>query len=186
MLLTAACNRPLQPLRFQPHEGPSAQAVTVQAPLKLTGIERAGGGGGFAQDLRVPCAICHALRVSRRTPTEMPDLREFHSGMTLGHGPIVCRSCHVDGRVDALRLASGDTIGMTEVMTLCGQCHGPQRRDYDQGLHGGMRGHWDLTRGPRERNSCVDCHDPHAPRFVGGLPVLPPRDRFLGPRTEHG
>jgi len=185
LALLAACNRPVQPLRFQPHEGGQKHAATVRTPIKLTGIERLGAGGAFAQELRVPCASCHGLRESKPLPVAAQDLREFHAGLTLEHGANVCRSCHVEGRVDALRLASGETVPMTEVMTLCGQCHGPQKRDYDRGLHGGMRGHWDLTRGARERNSCVDCHDPHAPRFVGGLPVLPPRDRFLEPREGH-
>lgn len=73
---------------------------------------------------------------------------------------------------------------MTEAITLCSQCHGPQRTSFDRGVHGGMTGHWDLSRGPRERNNCVDCHDPHAPKFVGGAPVHLPRDRFFG--GSHG
>jgi hypothetical protein len=64
-------------------------------------------------------------------------------------------------------------------MALCAQCHGTQKRDYDHGAHGGMRGYWDLKRGPRERNHCVSCHDPHAPKFGTFMPVHPPKDRFL-------
>jgi formate-dependent nitrite reductase cytochrome c552 subunit len=66
-----------------------------------------------------------------------------------------------------------------EAMRLCAQCHGPQYRDYKRGSHGGMTGHWDLSRGERTRNNCVDCHDPHAPAYPGTTPVLPPRDRYL-------
>jgi hypothetical protein len=40
-----------------------------------------------------------------------------------------------------------------------------------------MRGYWDLTRGPRERNTCTDCHDVHAPLYPKVRPVFPPRDR---------
>jgi hypothetical protein len=40
-----------------------------------------------------------------------------------------------------------------------------------------MNGHWDLTRGGRTRNTCINCHDPHAPAFPLVMPVLPPRDR---------
>ena len=67
---------------------------------------------------------------------------------------------------------------MREALTLCSQCHGPQRRDYDHGAHGGMTGYWDRSRGGRQRNHCVDCHDPHQPAYVGGLPVPAARDRF--------
>ena len=60
-------------------------------------------------------------------------------------------------------------------MTLCAQCHGPQFRDYQHGAHGGMTGYWDLTKGGRMRNNCIDCHDPHAPKY----PTVTP-----GPRPE--
>jgi hypothetical protein len=55
-----------------------------------------------------------------------------------------------------------------------------------QMTHGGMRGHWDLSRGPRERNHCVACHDPHAPAFGQFEPVPGPRDRFTGAAAPHG
>lgn len=42
-----------------------------------------------------------------------------------------------------------------------------------------MRGHWDQSRGPRSRNHCVSCHDPHGPAFGSFQPMPPPRDRFL-------
>jgi formate-dependent nitrite reductase cytochrome c552 subunit len=70
---------------------------------------------------------------------------------------------------------------MRDAMQLCAQCHGPQFRDYTHGSHGGMQGHWDLSRGPRLRNHCVDCHDPHTPQFQPSNPVLPPADRLLPP-----
>lgn len=78
-----------------------------------------------------------------------------------------------------LHLATGEQVPMLQAIRLCAQCHGTQWRDYQRGAHGGMFGYWDLSRGSRTRNHCVDCHDPHTPKFVGGRPVLPPRDRFL-------
>jgi len=71
------------------------------------------------------------------------------------------------------------------VMTLCSQCHGPQRRDYNMGLHGGMNGYWDLTKGGRTRNTCINCHDPHAPAFPLVMPVLPPKDRISVPKEPN-
>lgn len=71
------------------------------------------------------------------------------------------------------------------MVSLCGQCHGPQLRDYRRAAHGGATGYWDLSRGPRTRNLCITCHDPHTPAYVGGLPVLPPRDRFLDWEGNH-
>ena len=47
-----------------------------------------------------------------------------------------------------------------------------------------MSGHWDLTKGGRVRNACVDCHDPHQPKYPTYAPVQKPRDRFL--QSPHG
>ena len=86
------------------------------------------------------------------------------------------------GRPDATEaeiqayVATGEPLPMTEVVTLCAQCHGPQYRDFKAGAHGGMTGYWDLSRGDRTRNNCVSCHDPHSPKYAGGHPVMPPRN----------
>jgi hypothetical protein len=47
-----------------------------------------------------------------------------------------------------------------------------------------MNGHWDLTKGGRIRNNCINCHDPHHPKFPLVQPVLPPRDRISVPKAE--
>jgi hypothetical protein len=83
-------------------------------------------------------------------------------------------------------MADSRPVEFTAVMTLCSQCHGPQRRDYDMGLHGGMTGHWDLAKGGRSRNTCINCHDPHAPAFPLVMPVFPPRDRISVPAKPNG
>lgn len=181
----AGCNRPVSQRDKQPPPGPPTNPVVIRQPAKLLSIE-ANRMGPDAQDLRVPCATCHYLRDPEgHDLPDSPDLTLFHLELQFDHGgdSIRCSSCHVPGRSDQLHLANGETVPMTEVMTVCGQCHGSQLRDYQHGAHGGMTGYWDLSRGGRTRNNCVDCHDPHTPAFVGGQPVLPPRDRFLeGPR----
>jgi hypothetical protein len=127
------------------------------------------------QSLRVPCRTCHSLGESRKLPSSTADLRLFHIGLTLQHGDLACAACHAEGNPPRLHLATGAPLPMAEAMTLCGQCHGPQLRDYRHGAHGGMTGYWDRSRGPRERNHCIDCHDAHAPAYVGGRPVFAPK-----------
>jgi formate-dependent nitrite reductase cytochrome c552 subunit len=85
-------------------------------------------------------------------------------------------SCHNAENYDSLRRADGQEVSFGRVMDLCAQCHGPQFRDYTHGAHGGMNGHWDLRSGPRTRNNCIDCHDPHAPAYPKVMPVFPPKD----------
>lgn len=125
----------------------------------------------------VSCSTCHATRPPQRETASGAALRDFHRGLTLNHGNLSCLSCHNAANYDTLRLADGTALEYPDTIRLCAQCHGPQYRDYNKGVHGGMNGYWDLTRGPRTRNTCVDCHDPHAPAFPKVSPVFPPRDR---------
>lgn len=100
----------------------------------------------------------------------------MHRGLVVRHGDVGCLACHDPGDYDSLRRPDGISVPFQEVMQVCGQCHGPQTRDYRHGSHGGMTGFWDLSRGDRVRNGCTDCHDPHAPAYPRVLPVFPPRD----------
>lgn len=134
----------------------------------------------------VACSTCHTTRPPNQLNRTVKDLDEFHGGMAFSHGTISCLSCHNVDDYDSLKLADGRRVEFTDVMTLCGQCHGPQLRDYEHGAHGGMNGYWDLTRGPRMKNNCVDCHHPHSPQFPKMQPTFKPRDRFLElPRAEN-
>lgn len=170
---------------------PAAQdlfAVTIRKP---TGPPRVATGtlDFHGNEISVGCATCHATRKpnsSNRTPA---DLNEFHGEMNFNHGKISCLSCHNSDDYDALKLADGSRVEFQDVMTLCAQCHGGQMKDYDHGAHGGMNGYWDLSRGPRMKNNCVDCHHPHSPQFPKMQPTFKPRDRFLNPhgnRVKHG
>lgn len=132
------------------------------------------------QSKGVACSTCHSMDEQGKDLVRVTeDLEEFHVGMQFAHGSLACQSCHHPDDRDQLRLASGDSIPFAQVMDLCGQCHGPQTRDYHKGSHGGMKGYWDQSRGPRERNSCLHCHDAHVPKFQPVMPVFPPRDRFI-------
>lgn len=134
----------------------------------------------------VACATCHATRPPNHENRSVKELDEFHSRMAFSHGTISCLSCHNPNDYDSLKLADGRRVEFTDVMTLCGQCHGPQMKDYEHGAHGGMNGYWDLTRGPQVKNNCVDCHNPHSPQFPKMRPMFKPRDRFLEqPRAAH-
>ena len=134
--------------------------------------------------MTVACGTCHATRTPNQDNAATADLDEFHQGLAIAHGSNTCLSCHDPGDYDRLRRADGRPVSFVDVMDLCAQCHGPQMRDYEHGAHGGMSGYWDLSRGPRVRNNCVDCHDPHAPAFPSMRPTFKPIDRFLNGETE--
>ncbi len=161
-------------------------ATTVHVPASLTSIL------GTTRDLHgrpseVLCATCHeGMSPAPRLPDAAERLGGPHAGLVFRHGTNACRSCHDPDHYDRLRLATGDTIPMVDAIRLCSQCHGPQARDYANGSHGGNSGYWDLRRGPRLRNHCADCHDPHAPRFPVFRPAPPPLDAPALHGADHG
>lgn len=154
-------------------------ASEVVIPRVLEGLP-VGPADSKGRPTVAPCGTCHLPGETKRLPTSADGILGPHRGLSVTHGELVCAACHAPDARDRLRMADARTIPLSSAMELCAQCHGTQKRDYDHGAHGGMRGHWDLTRGPRERNHCVACHDPHAPKFGHFMPVEGPRDRFSG------
>lgn len=151
--------------------------VIRQPPIPqgvLTGTLDAHG-----QPVSLKCFSCHSLRESNSNTSQSADLNEFHQALRTAHGQLTCINCHdaKDG-YSSLKLADGRLLAFSESMTLCAQCHGPQFGDYQHGSHGGMSGYWDLTKGGRTRNHCLNCHDPHAPKYPQFSPAAGPRDRF--------
>jgi hypothetical protein len=167
---TNRTNAAVRPVTFKPYEGPRKIG---------TGLTNLHG-----QPIMASCSSCHATARPNMETRHSADLDQFHQGLKYRHGNLTCLSCHNAANYDTLRLADSRAVQFSDVMTLCSQCHGPQRRDYDMGLHGGMNGHWDLTKGGRTRNICVQCHDPHAPAFPLVMPVFPPRDRISVPQEK--
>ncbi len=127
----------------------------------------------------VACATCHTAGGKPALAERDGAPQDFHAGVELAHGALSCNSCHHPADRTRLRLADGTSLPVAEVMQLCGQCHGPQLRDYERGSHGGMAGYWDRARGPQVRNSCVACHAAHQPSYPQVIPAAPPRDRFV-------
>lgn len=186
-LLLAGCDLgfddPSREFAEPPIAGPE-HPVTIHQPatLGVLDTDRLDVNG---QPIGIACATCHGVGADAdAVAQDLGNPEKMHGTVELKHAELSCDACH-DAQRDKLHLADGTQLDMAQAMDLCGQCHGPQKRDYDGGSHGGMAGYWDLTRGPRTRNHCLDCHDAHDPAFVGGAPVHPPRDRFLNPGEAH-
>lgn len=168
--LVWGCHEPPPPTAPVPRAA-ALHKTTIVTSRQLGTLEVEGPDGERAQ---VRCANCHGMSALRDQPS-------VHGALKLAHGPNTCNACHSEGDRSTLHLADGQVIPFSQTMRLCQQCHGPQTRDYTRGSHGGMRGYWDLSRGPRTRNHCVNCHDPHRPAYPLVRPAAPPRDRFLRP-----
>jgi predicted CXXCH cytochrome family protein len=176
--LLVGCAPPPSPV---PEDLPTAgepHPVMIRTPHGPPGVPT----GTFDEKgnaVTVACATCHTTKLANADAKLGVPLKQFHQGFVGKHGNLSCTSCHnpADGYA-SLRLADGKSVLYSDVMTLCAQCHGPQFRDYQHGAHGGMSGNWDLTRGGRVRNNCIDCHDPHAPKYPSVTPARGPNDRF--------
>lgn len=172
-----------RPQAFEPAPSEPTFPVEIAPSANLTSIE-SDAKTPTGRAARVRCETCHARVDVGEPATATLELKNFHQGLTFRHGTLECASCHEPGQPLQLHLATGATIPMVDAMRLCSQCHGPERRSFDDGSHGGMNGHWDLSRGPRLRNQCVHCHDPHAPQIAPVSPVHPPRDRGVLPEIS--
>ncbi len=151
---------------------------TVNLPYDHLGMNT-GKRDVRGKPVRVRCATCHRLLKPEPENKLAKSLKSFHTGVKVKHGDLTCGTCHNPPLFETFRLGSGAAVSYGKVMSLCGQCHGRQRKDYRRGIHGGMAGHWDLNAGPRDRNHCLDCHNPHRPAHDRVVPAPRPRYRFL-------
>jgi len=165
----------------------SLSACLTPAPAERAEARAAGPLRGKTEvtALAVPCVTCHPSD-GARSIAHGTSASQIHASVGLRHGDLSCFACHDRRRRDHLHLADGALIAFTEGAELCSQCHGPQRRDYDHGAHGGMTGAWVKSQAPRQRNTCVTCHAPHAPAYPQVQPAPRTRDRdpLAAPRRE--
>jgi formate-dependent nitrite reductase cytochrome c552 subunit len=119
-----------------------------------------------------PCSSCHRYRLPNPKRRE---LVQFHTvrNKELHHGNAKawCYNCHSEENIDRLIISSGELVTFNEAFKLCGSCHGDKLRDWNQGVHGKTRGHWN---GVKRRLSCTACHNPHRPKFRPIQPEPPP------------
>lgn len=167
-----------QKVSATPDTIPTKFSVEIRKPVGPPRVAT-GQSDAHGNSVTVACSTCHTTRQPNHQNKTVRDLDEFHGGMTFSHGTVSCLSCHNSNDYDSLKLADDSRVEFSDVMTLCAQCHGPQMNDYIHGSHGGMNGHWDLTRGPQMKNNCIDCHNPHSPQFPKMHPTFKPKDRFL-------
>jgi uncharacterized CHY-type Zn-finger protein len=101
-----------------------------------------------------------------------------HSDIVMGHGRHGrnnnCFNCHNETNLELLQTRDGREVKFADSPVLCGSCHGPTYRDWEAGAHGRISGYWDLSRGKAVRKACVNCHNPHSPRFPGRQPAPGP------------
>jgi hypothetical protein len=116
-----------------------------------------------------PCSDCHGDEPTNRTVRVLEDDHEDH---VLKHGDNWCLHCHDAENRDMLHLADETLVPFNESWRLCVQCHAKKLADWRAGVHGKRTGHW---WGPKEYRNCVECHNPHLPRFKEQEPKPAPK-----------
>lgn len=158
---------------------------TNTAPVRVSAAELIRTGGDTSG---LACNACHdekkpvAVHLDAENNVILP---EEHKDLVMRHGRNNrndhCFNCHDSSNLELLLTRDGRKLKIDESTKLCASCHGPTYRDWEVGIHGRLRGHWDRQRGPVVRQDCVSCHDPHAPAFPSMKPAPGPRPLHPAP-----
>jgi uncharacterized CHY-type Zn-finger protein len=127
------------------------------------------------------CYACHEkgtpppLRYDTNQNLIIP---QEHSNIVMHHGSHErnnnCFNCHNELNLELFQTKDKRELKLSNSTPLCGSCHGPTYRDWEAGVHGRTSGHWDRSRGEYDRKNCVNCHNPHSPKFPGRKPAPGP------------
>jgi len=129
-----------------------------------------------------PWSECHADMEVNQKPRELTEHTEIAKSFKHSPQQRWCFDCHNPDNRDVLRLANGDLVTFEESYKLCGQCHGTIYRDWKAGVHGKRTGEWN---GKKLYRLCVQCHNPHNPRFKAIAPMPPPDTPLLIHNQKH-
>ncbi len=137
---------------------------------------------------------CYACHEKGKPPVIRFDTNQFiiipkeHGNILMGHGSHNrnnnCFNCHNELNLEQFQSRDGRELKFSESTQLCGSCHGPTYRDWEGGAHGRTGGYWNDASKTTRRN-CVECHNPHAPKFPGRQPAPGPHSlRAVPPAAE--
>ena len=188
---TVATPRILEEEHEVPLEWEDAEGVTHLVPFgdRVAIADLLGTSG--RTDMKGENLVRIGTRLQIETYMDDNGLAPEDSVWTLVHGGgnLWCLDCHDAEDRDKLVRFSGELLTFNQSHLLCGKCHGPKLRDWDQGIHGSTTGFWDLGRDDEEatvRKLCVECHLPHNPAFASMMPLGGPITRVPGPGgNEH-
>jgi hypothetical protein len=130
-----------------------------------------------------PCRACHGPEKDFPVNFKRREDLLVHKNVKLNHGGVSvwCLDCHHPTDRDyLLPLSDGKPIPFEQTYLLCGKCHGTKYRDWRNGIHGRRTGSWN---GQKTYYLCLNCHDPHSPRFKPIEPLPPPQKPWT-PREE--
>lgn len=158
----------VRPPAAQPTVGLAADNHLDKTPPRQTiGLDLVRNGWTYN------CMECHKL-----FPARWHYDRPFneHKDIHLDHGNNrFCLNCHHPVNRNAFVDYDGSEIAQADVVQLCAKCHGTIYRDWKAGVHGRQNGFWKADLGEKTKLRCIQCHDPHSPKFKPMTPLAPLR-----------
>lgn len=116
------------------------------------------------------CSECHTKSIPELKAKNLTG-KKAHEHIKLLHAStdeLTCASCHPNQKLDHLKSNLNAAIDYNQSHKVCAQCHSSQYKDWLGGAHGKRIQGWV---NPRISNTCVDCHNPHNPKFETRLPA---------------
>lgn len=157
-----------RPPADQPAVGlPDDRHLDKTPPRRTKGLDLVRNGWTYN------CMECHRL-LTARWHYDRPMAE--HADVHLDHGNNrFCLNCHHATNRNSFVDYDGSEIAQGDVVKLCAKCHGPIYQDWLVGVHGRSNGHWDAQKGAKTKLRCIQCHDPHRPKFQPMQPLPPLR-----------
>jgi hypothetical protein len=157
-----------RPSAAQPEVGlPADRHLDKAPPRRTVGLDLVRNGWTYN------CMECHKLFPAKwhydRPMNEHKDIRLDHGNNRF------CLNCHHPANRNAFVDYDGAEIAQAEVVQLCSKCHGTIYRDWKAGVHGRENGFWKAELGDKTKLRCIQCHDPHSPKFKPMQPLAPLR-----------
>lgn len=165
----ATLNLPVvaRPPAQQPPVGLASDTHLDKTPPRATkGLDLVKSGWAYN------CMECHKLFPARWHYDDRPF--NEHKDIQLDHGNNrFCLNCHHATNRNAFADYDGTEIAQGDVVKLCAKCHGTTYRDWQAGVHGRQNGFWNADLGDKTKLRCIQCHDPHSPKFKEMKPLAP-------------
>jgi len=155
---------PQTPLYKRDVSGGLYDIVPVRGPVRPLRLHR--DGDAFE------CTTCHDGFEGDHTEEA---LKGEHKDLAFNHGMnLRCLNCHNPKNSMAYVAYDGSEIPADQPTRLCAKCHGPLYREWQAGVHGRINGAWSPDFGEQTKLECIQCHNPHHPKFEPMVPYPPP------------
>ncbi len=125
-------------------------------------------------ELMTKCQSCHAQ--VDESEFEVRKLVDMHTDIHLDHGngALWCFSCHNPKAGNTIHVEGKEPASFQYSAGLCSKCHASIYADWKKGVHSKITGYMTAN---REKKTCVDCHNPHHPKFKALVPDGMPDSR---------